>query len=152
MIRLLSPMTGTAIPLEHVPDSAFSRKLLGNGVAILPEEGTILSPVDGILSAISHTHHAYIFTSTGGLEVLVHVGLQSVGLQGRGFYPLVKAGDPVRAGDPVADADLTLLQKKGVPLYTPVVICEGAEGMHLEAFFGSVEAGKTPLILLDKTE
>ncbi len=152
MIRLLSPMTGTAIPLDQVPDSAFSRKLLGDGVAILPAEGTILSPVDGTLSAISHTHHAYIFTSTEGLEILVHVGLQSVGLQGRGFYPLMKAGDTVRAGDPVADVDLTLLQKKGVPLYTPVVICEGAEDLQLEAFSGQVEAGRTPLIYLNKTE
>ena len=127
MIRLLAPMTGSAIPLDQVPDSAFSRKLLGDGIAILPREGTIVSPVDGTLSAIAHTKHAYIFTSAEGLEILVHVGLQSVGLQGRGFYPLVKAGDPVRAGDPVADVDLSLLRKKGVPLYTPVVVCEGAE-------------------------
>ena len=111
MIRLLSPMTGTVIPLETVPDGAFSRKLLGDGVAILPQEGTIVSPVDGTLSAISHTLHAYVFTSEEGLEILVHVGLQSVGLQGRGFYPLIPVGQKVRAGDPVADVDLGLLQK-----------------------------------------
>lgn len=149
MIRLLSPMTGTAIPLDQVPDSAFSRKLLGDGIAILPQEGAIVSPVDGTLSAIAHTRHAYIFTSEEGLEILVHVGLQSVGLQGRGFYPLVEPGSKVRAGDPVADVDLSLLQKKGVPLYTPVVICEGAEAMRMTAFPGSVDAGKTELILLE---
>jgi glucose-specific phosphotransferase system IIA component len=149
MHQLLSPMTGTAIPLDQVPDSAFSRKLLGDGVAILPEEGLILSPVNGCLSAISHTLHAYIFSTDDGLEILVHVGLQSVGLQGRGFYPLVEAGTAVQAGQPVADIDLMLLRKKGVPLYTPVVICEGAEKMAMEAFCGPVEAGKTPLITLN---
>lgn len=152
MKQLLSPLTGTAIPLEQVPDSAFSRKLLGDGAAILPEDGLILSPVDGQLTAIAHTLHAYIFSTDDGLEILVHVGLQSVGLQGRGFRPLLKAGDPVRAGQPVAEIDLMLLRRKGIPLYTPVVICEGAEKMHLEAFRGSVEAGKTPLISLSETE
>jgi PTS system glucose-specific IIC component len=149
MIRLLSPMTGTVIPLETVPDSAFSRKLLGDGVAIIPTEGTIVSPVDGTLSAISHTLHAYIFTSEEGLEILVHVGLQSVGLQGRGFYPLVPVGQKVRAGEPVADVDLVLLQKKGVPLYTPVVICEGAEKMTLASCTGPAEAGTTQIITLN---
>ena len=150
MIQLFSPMTGTAVPLERVPDSAFSRKLLGDGVAILPEDGTLLSPVEGTVSAIAHTLHAYVIRSSEGLEILVHVGLQSVGLQGRGFTPLVKEGDPVKAGDPVAQVDLTLLRKKGVPLYTPVVICEGAETMTVTSVEGPVEAGKT--VLLTVTE
>ena len=149
MIQLLSPMTGTAIPLEQVPDTAFSRKLLGDGIALLPEEGAILSPVDGFLSAISNTLHAYIFSTPEGQEVLVHVGLESVGLQGRGFYPLKKPGEAVKAGEPVADVDLFLLKKKGVPLYTPVVICEGAEGMTLTPQTGFVTAGKTVLLTLE---
>lgn len=148
MIRLVAPMTGTAIPLDRVPDSAFSRKLLGDGVAILPENGAVLSPVDGTVTAISHTLHAYVLRSTEGLEILVHVGLESVGLQGRGFRPLVQPGDSIHAGDPVAEVDLMLLRKKDVPLYTPVVICEGAETMTVSAVSGPVEAGKTPLITL----
>jgi len=150
MIQLLAPMTGTAIPLEQVPDTAFSRKLLGDGAAIIPEEGVIVSPVDGCLSAISNTLHAYIFSTPDGLDILVHVGLESVGLQGRGFYPLKKPGDPVHAGEPVADVDLVLLKKKGVPLYTPVVVCEGAEGMKLTAETGPVTAGKSLLVTLEK--
>lgn len=149
MIQLLAPMTGTAIPLEQVPDTAFSRKLLGDGAAIVPGEGVVVSPVDGVLSAISNTLHAYVFSTPEGLDILVHVGLESVGLQGRGFYPLKKPGEPVRAGEPVADVDLVLLKKKGVPLYTPVVICEGAEGMKLTAETGSVTAGKSLLLTLD---
>lgn len=152
MIRLLSPLTGTAVPLEQVPDSAFSRKLLGNGIAILPEDGRLRSPVDGRVSAISHALHAYVFSTPEGLEVLVHVGLGSVGLQGRGFRPLVKAGDVVHAGDPVAEVDLMLLRRKGVPLYTPVVVCEGMEEMRPEAFSGPVEAGRTVLMTLSKPE
>ncbi len=149
MVSILSPMTGTAIPLEQVPDSAFSRKLLGDGIAILPTEGVLVSPVDGILAAIIQTLHAYVFQTGEGLEILVHVGLESVGLQGRGFYPLVEVGARVRAGEPVADVDLTLLQKKGVPLYTPVVLCEGGDGMTLTARTGSVEAGKTTIFTID---
>lgn len=150
MIQLLSPLTGTAIPLERVPDNAFSRKLLGDGVAILPEDGKLLSPVEGTVSAIAHTLHAYVIRSSEGLEILVHVGLESVGLQGRGFTPLVKEGDPVKTGDPVAQVDLLFLRKKGVPLYTPVVICEGAESMTVTPAQGPVEAGKT--VLLTVTE
>lgn len=149
MIPLLSPMTGTAIPLDQVPDNAFSRKLLGDGIAIVPEEGVILSPVDGCLAAISNTLHAYIFSTPEGQEILVHVGLESVGLQGRGFYPLKKPGEPVKAGEPVADVDLLLLKRRGVPLYTPVVICEGAEGMTLTAVTGPVSAGQSVLITLE---
>ena len=149
MLQLLAPMTGTAIPLDQVPDTAFSRKLLGDGAAIVPEEGVLVSPVDGVLSAISGTLHAYIFSTPEGQEILVHVGLESVGLQGRGFYPLKQPGDPVKAGEPVADVDLLLLKKKGVPLYTPVVICEGAEGMTLTAKTGSVTAGQTVLLTLE---
>ncbi len=148
MIQLLAPMTGTAIPLDQVPDNAFSRKLLGDGVAILPEEGAILSPVDGCLSAISGTLHAYIFSTPDGQEILVHVGLESVGLQGRGFYPLKQPGDPVKAGEPVADVDLLLLKKKGVPLYTPVVVCEGAENMTFTAETGPVTAGQSVVLTL----
>lgn len=150
MIQLLSPLTGTAIPLERVPDNAFSRKLLGDGVAILPEDGKLLSPVEGTVSAIAHTLHAYVIRSSEGLEILVHVGLESVGLQGRGFTPLVKEGDPVKTGDPVAQVDLLFLRKKGVPLYTPVVICESAESMTVTPAQGPVEAGKT--VLLTVTE
>lgn len=146
MIQILAPLTGTAVPLETVPDSAFSRKLLGGGAAILPEDGLLLSPVTGRVSAISHTLHAYVIGTPDGLEILVHVGLHSVGLQGRGFQPLVKEGDPVRAGDPVARIDLMLLRKKGVPLYTPVVVCEGAEAQAVTAVTGPVEAGKTLLL------
>lgn len=149
MIQLLSPMTGTAVPLEQVPDNAFSRKLLGDGIALLPQEGTILSPVDGCLSAISDTLHAYVFSTPEGQEILVHVGLESVGLQGRGFYPLKKPGEAVKVGEPVADVDLLALQKKGVPLYTPVVICEGAENLRLTAVTGPVTAGQSVLITLD---
>lgn len=148
MMHLLSPMTGTAIPLDQVPDSAFSQKLLGDGAAILPENGLLLSPVNGRLSAILHTLHAYIFSTDDGLEILVHVGLQSVGLQGRGFHPLVNAGETVRAGQPVAEVDLTLLRDAGIPLYTPVVICEGAENRKLDACTGPVTGGETPLIRL----
>ena len=149
MIQLLAPMAGTAIPLDQVPDSAFSKKLLGDGVAILPEDGSILSPADGRISAIAHTLHAYVIETAEGLQILVHVGLHSVGLQGRGFRPLVSEGEAVRAGQPIAEVDLMLLRKKGVPVYTPVVICEGAETMTVTAVTGPVEAGKTVLLTLN---
>lgn len=146
MKELLSPMTGTAVPLEQIPDDVFSRKLLGDGAAILPDEGRILSPVDGVVSAVAETLHAYCFSTPEGLEILIHVGLESVRLRGEGFVSHVKAGDMVRAGDPVATVDLQLLRRRNLPLITAVVICEGAEGTYLSAATGPVTAGKTTLL------
>ena len=147
---VLAPLSGRAVPLEQVPDDVFSRKILGDGVAVIPSDGRIVAPVDGEVASVSETRHAYGFTSDDGLEILVHVGLESVTLRGEGFVSHVQAGDRVRAGDLVAEFDLGLLESRGLPTVTPIVICEGAEELPISAASGDVTAGKDTLITLGR--
>ena len=148
--HILAPLSGSVLPLGEVPDAVFSEKTLGDGVAILPSDGRLLSPVDGMVVSIAETKHAYGFASDDGLEILVHVGLDSVSLKGEGFNCLVKEGDRVKAGAPVAEIDIDLLNERGVSLITPVLVCEGAEGLMLEAAKGEVKAGQDGLLSLAK--
>ena len=143
-----APLSGQAIPLEQVPDDVFSQKILGDGIAIIPAEGKIYAPVDGEVSSIAETLHAYGFTSEDGMEVLVHVGLDSVKLKGKGFKSHVQEGDKVKAGQLIAEVDLKYLTSQGVPTITPVLICEGAEELNMNTVTGDVKAGKTKVICL----
>ncbi len=139
--RIVSPLNGRAVPLEQVPDPVFAEKVLGDGCAILPSDGRICSPVDGVVTGIAETNHAYGFQSDDGLEVLVHFGLETAALHGEGFTPHVKVGDRVSAGDPVAEVDLALLREKGIDTTTPVLITDGAEEADLLITRGSVQVG-----------
>ena len=144
---VLAPVSGTAVPVDQVPDRVFSEKVLGDGAAIRPADGRICSPVSGTVTSVAETRHAYGFRSEDGLEVLVHVGLDTVALQGEGFQVHVREGDTVKAGDPVAAVDLDLLAARGIDLITPVVLCGGAEGLQTDVRTGAVQAGE-PLIVL----
>lgn len=144
---VLAPMNGQTVPLEQVPDEVFSQKVLGDGLAMIPSEGKIYSPVDGEVSSIAETKHAYGFTSDSGLEILVHFGLETVGLKGQGFTSYVKEGDRVKAGDLVAEVDMALLENASINPITPVLVCDGAEGMVLEMASGTVRQGD-PLLTL----
>lgn len=147
-----APVTGEAIPLETVGDEAFSRGLLGDGIAIVPREGKILAPFDGRISVAMEWGYAYCFADGKGLEVLVHVGQDSLTLKGEGFRSHVKPGDPVKQGDLVAEVDLKLLEERGISAITPVVICQGGENSSLWKARGQVEAGKSPILILKGNE
>lgn len=97
-----APLTGKAVLLDQVPDPVFSGKVLGDGIAIIPEDGRIVSPVDGQIESVAETGHAYGFSTEDGLELLVHVGLETVSLKGECFKVHVKEGDQVKKGDLVA--------------------------------------------------
>ncbi len=146
-LSVLAPMNGQIVPLDQVPDEVFATKVLGDGLAIIPSEGKIFSPVDGEISTIAETKHAYGFSSDSGLEILVHFGLETVALQGEGFTPHVAAGDRVRAGDLVAEVDMELLRSKGINPITPVLVCDGADNMQMNTMSGTVKTG-APVITL----
>lgn len=145
---ILAPLTGKAVPLSEVPDSVFSEKVLGDGVAIIPADGKIVSPVDGEISTVAETSHAYGFTSEDGQEVLVHVGLETVSLNGECFKVYGKAGDKVKAGDLVAEVDLEYLKEKEINPITPVLICSDTEGKELQYTEGDVKAGESKVLAL----
>lgn len=145
---ILAPLTGKAVPLSEVPDPVFSDKVLGDGVAIIPADGKIVSPVDGEISTVAETGHAYGFTSEDGQEILVHVGLETVSLNGECFKVYGKAGDKVKKGDLVAEVDLGYLKEKEINPITPVLLCSDTEGKELQYGEGEVEAGKSAVLTL----
>ncbi len=145
---ILAPLTGKAVPLSEVPDPVFSDKVLGDGVAIIPVDGKIVSPVDGEISTVAETGHAYGFTSEDGQEILVHVGLETVSLNGECFKVYGKAGDKVKKGDLVAEVDLWYLKEKEINPITPVLLCSDTEGKELQYGEGEVEAGKSVVLTL----
>ena len=150
--KVIAPLSGKVIALSEVPDEVFSQKVLGDGAAIIPEDGKIVSPVNGEVSTVSETLHAYGFTSDDGLEILVHVGIDSVALKGAGFTAHVKEGDKVKAGDLVAEVDLDVLKKNNIPTITPVLVCDGADELVMTATTGSVTAGKSVVLTLGEAK
>ena len=150
--KVIAPLSGKVIALSEVPDEVFSQKVLGDGAAIIPEDGKIVSPVNGEVSTVSETLHAYGFTSDDGLEILVHVGIDSVALKGAGFTAHVKEGDKVKAGDLVAEVDLDVLKKNNIPTITPVLVCDGADELGMTVATGSVTAGKSVVLTLGEAK
>ncbi len=149
---IASPLNGTVVALEQVPDPVFSEKVLGDGCAVIPKDGKIYSPVNGEVSSVAETLHAYGFTSEDGLEVLVHFGLETVALSGEGFTSYVKEGDKVKVGDLVAEADVELLKSKSINMITPVLVCDGADDFEMNVQEGSIEKGKPALIFHKEEE
>lgn len=145
-ISIVSPATGQAVKLETVPDPVFSEKILGDGMAVIPKDGKIVSPVDGEVVSVADTLHAYGFSTESGLEILVHIGLETVSLKGECFKSHVKVGDKVKAGDLVAEVDLEFLKQKNINPVTPVLICDGLDGKSLNCGEGEMKAGKSTLM------
>lgn len=131
-ITIASPMEGKIVPLEEIPDPVFANKILGDGMGIVPDNGKIYSPVNGKITSVSETGHAYGFLSDEGVEILVHLGLETVNLKGQGVTSHVKVGDKVRIGDLVAEADLAFLQTKEINTITPVIVCNGDDIISVE--------------------
>lgn len=147
-IRILSPVTGQAVKLDDVPDPVFSGKILGDGAAVIPSEGKILSPVNGEVVSVAETLHAYGLRTEDGLELLIHVGLDTVQLKGECFHVHVKEGDRVSAGDLLAEVDLDALKEKGLNPVTPVLVCDGLQNRTLNTAEGEMKAGETELLLV----
>lgn len=145
-IEIISPLTGQAVALEQVPDPVFSQKIIGDGMAVIPENGKIVSPVDGEIVSIADTCHAFGFRSAEGVEMLVHVGLETVALKGECFKVHAKVGDQVKKGDLVAEADLAFLKERNINPITPVLVCGGIEGKQMKGQEGAVKAGTGVLI------
>ncbi|WP_270181466.1 PTS sugar transporter subunit IIA [Alkalihalobacillus sp. CinArs1] len=120
--KILAPMNGKVVELENVPDPTFAQKMMGDGVAIEPTDGEVVSPVNGKIIQFFHTKHAVGIESESGLELLIHVGLETVGMGGEGFEGHVKEGDKVKVGDPLISVDLDLVKEKAASTITPVII------------------------------
>lgn len=143
-ISVASPLPGRLIPLSEVPDPVFAKGLVGGGAAVIPDDDagvlTAVAPLDG--QVIKVMPHAYIVQHASGPAVLVHVGIDTVGLKGEGFSVLARKGDQVRAGDPMISVDVTLVRSKNLSMCSPVVILDSKpDAVALPASGGRVEAG-----------
>ena len=146
-VELAAPATGTILPLEQVKDQAFAEKMLGDGVSVIPETGKIVAPCDGTLSYVPDTAHAVALTGPHGLEILIHVGLDTVKLEGRGFTAHVKTGESVKKGQLLISFDLDSLLSQGFDITTPMVITNGDGISKLEkASTGHVTAGDSTVL------
>jgi len=119
---IVSPADGDTVELKDVPDQVFSEKMAGDGMAIIPRSNTFVAPIAGVVTKIFSTNHAYSIRSKNGLEVLVHIGLDTVALKGEGFKRLVEEGTTVTMGKPIISADLEFLKSKGKNTITPIVL------------------------------
>ncbi|WP_455915987.1 PTS beta-glucoside transporter subunit IIABC [Pantoea agglomerans] len=147
---VVSPISGETLPLEQVQDATFASGLLGKGVAIVPQQGRVLSPVNGIVSSMFRTGHAVGLTSDDGAEVLIHVGLDTVKLDGQFFFPRVSNDQPVRVGDLLLEFDLEAIKAAGYDLTTPVLVSNSDDYIDVLILSdGAVSAGAPLLTLLN---
>lgn len=147
---VVSPISGETLPLEQVQDATFASGLLGKGVAIVPQQGRVLSPVNGIVSSMFRTGHAVGLTSDEGAEVLIHVGLDTVKLDGQFFFPRVSNDQPVRVGDLLLEFDLEAIKAAGYDLTTPVLVSNSDDYIDVLILSdGAVSAGAPLLTILN---
>ncbi|WP_069651051.1 PTS sugar transporter subunit IIA [Caloranaerobacter ferrireducens] len=119
---ILAPMMGKIINIENVPDEVFSQKMVGDGIAIEPTDGIVVAPCDGKIIQLFPTNHAIGIETEEGLQILIHIGIDTVELKGEGFKSYVVKDDYVKAGDKLLEVDLEYLKKKGKSIISPIVI------------------------------
>ncbi len=152
VIEAGSPVNGRAVPLSRVKDPTFGEGMMGKGIAIIPSDGRFCAPSDGMLTMVFESRHAFTLTTDGGVEFLVHIGLETVGLKGAFFEAHAKAGSRVKKGDLIITADLEKIREAGLDTITPVVVCNTDDFESVKAVEEkTVQAGDTVLQITGKT-
>ncbi len=139
---LIAVATGKTVPLSAVPDEVFAQGLLGEGIAIEPAEGRFFAPVSGEVTSVTDSRHAFTIMSDAGIDVLVHIGVDTVSLAGEGFVSHVSAGERVRAGDLIAEADIDLIRSRGLSAICSVVVTEPEKIENTEYKLGACIGGR----------
>ncbi|MDD2957556.1 MAG: PTS glucose transporter subunit IIA [Lachnospiraceae bacterium] len=131
-IILGSPVCGRCVSLSEVGDPTFREGYMGEGVAFLPKDGKVFAPVDGTVTTAFPTGHAVAITTADGIEVLIHIGMDTVKLKGDGFRLKVETGQKVKKGDLLVEADLKEIAAAGYDLVTPMVVCNSSDFARVE--------------------
>lgn len=146
-LTIIAPISGKTIDLSEVPDPVFAQKMAGEGVAINSTGDTVVAPCDGTISLIMDSGHAFAITTNNGLELLVHVGLETVTLNGEGFEILQKVNTKVTAGTPILKVNRSFIESKGISLITPVLITNPDKLKKLDPIINTeVSCGKDIVI------
>lgn len=152
-IQIFAPVEGKLVPLSEVSDPTFAEEILGQGAAVIPSGNQFFSPVDGTLTTVFPTGHAVALTSADGVEVLLHVGLDTVKLNGKHFTIHVEEGQQVKKGDLLLEADLEQIKAEGFDIVTPVVICNTEEFSEIGmARGGNVAVGDVVINIIKRRE
>ena len=136
MDAFYAPMVGKAVPITQVPDPTFAEGMLGNGIAIEPTDGKVYAPCDATVDMMFTTGHAVSLVADCGAEILIHVGLETVSLEGKPFTVHVSNGDKVTKGQLMFEADLEAIKAAGLPTITPVLICNTDDYPNFNTYVG----------------
>jgi glucose-specific phosphotransferase system IIA component len=120
-----SPFTGRVVALDDVDDDVFSERVMGDGAAVMPTDGRVVAPVAGTIGKLFEGGHGFAIETPEGLQVLVHVGLETVHLRGDGFTVVAREGDEVAVGDDIVAVDLGRMEERGIDMVSPVVVISG---------------------------
>ncbi|MUG45834.1 PTS system trehalose-specific EIIBC component [Paenibacillus woosongensis] len=124
---IAAPISGEIVPLSEVPDPAFAEKQMGQGIAIIPSEGKVFAPFDGTVAHLIKSKHALILTDTNGIQILIHVGINTVSLKGEGFTAHVETGASITKGQLLLEFDMERIEQAGLPVITPVIVPDGQD-------------------------
>jgi len=142
-MRVLAPISGRAVPLADVPDEVFAEGMAGQGCAIVPEaSGEAVAPVSGVLVKLFEGGHAFGIAADGGIEMIVHLGLDTIELRGRGFERIATEGDRVEAGQPIVRFDLDEIRTGNYDPVTPVLVTNDEDHPVTGVRTGEVQAGE----------
>ena len=145
-ISITSPVEGKVIPLTEVKDPTFSQEILGKGAAIIPEKGVVYAPFDGKVDAVFETGHALGLVSEDGVELLVHVGIDTVNLKGKHFTPKKKSGDTMKKGDILLEFDIDKIKADGYDVTTPIIISNTEQFAKVKACEDKVVTKESKLL------
>ena len=151
-IRIVSPLSGQVWPLERVPDPVFAQKMVGDGLSIDPVDAILLAACDGEIVSVHPAGHAVTLRTPEGMELILHVGIDTVTLKGEGFVPLVRAGDKVKAGAALIRFDLDFLATHAKSLLTQIVVANSDRVTAWERASGFVSAGQDTLFTVTFVE
>lgn len=143
-----APMAGKAVPITEVPDPTFAEGMLGNGIAIVPAEGKVYAPCDATVDMMFTTGHAVSLMADCGAEVLIHVGLETVSLEGKPFTVHAANGDKVKKGQLLIEVDLQAIAEAGLPTITPMVVCNTDAYSTFNTFTGKDVTNEDVVIAL----
>ena len=148
----MAPISGIVKPIKECEDEVFASEALGKGVMIEPEEGKVYAPCDGEITAFFETKHAIGITATNGMELLIHVGMNTVTLNGEGFTPHAGAGDKIKKGQLLLEFNMDFIHSKGLQVTTPVVIANLEDGKEISSRLGVVKRCEILMTICNEQE